>query len=365
MNAYGTGPAHLAHEFTQAPPPAAQEGIPVLQFGIFDHLDSDGRPLGDFFRRRLDLIALIEAGGFAGYHLAEHHSTPLGMAASPSVFLAAAIARTSTLRLGPLVYVLPLYHPLRLYEEICMLDHLSGGRLMVGVGRGGALLEHQRFGVDPAAAQKMYHEAFAVLMRAFSDDVVNFDGTFYTYKDYVVQAKPVQRPHPALWYGAPNADAIAWAAPNNINVVSLGPAARARAISDRYREEWDKLGRTTETLPKIGITRHIVVADTDAEARRIAVGAYKHWREAMDWIWRRSGADFTLRDIYPADFAALEAIGHGIAGSPSTVRDYIARLEGETGVNYVLCQMTFGDMNFADAEHSIRLFAREVMPKFA
>jgi alkanesulfonate monooxygenase SsuD/methylene tetrahydromethanopterin reductase-like flavin-dependent oxidoreductase (luciferase family) len=335
-----------------------------VQFGIFDHLDTDGSILGDFFKRRLDLVALIERAGFAGYHLAEHHSTPLGMAASPSVFLTAAIARTTTLRLGPLVYVLPLYHPLRLYEEICMLDHLSGGRLMVGVGRGGALLEHARFGVDPADAPKMYHEAFAVLMRAFKDDVVDFDGTYYKYKDYVVQAKPVQKPHPPIWYGAPNADAIGWAAPNAINVVSLGPAARARAISDRYREAWQKLGRTGETLPHIGITRHIVVADTDAEAHRIAAGAYRHWREAMDWIWRRSGVPFTLKDVYPTDFMALEQIGHGIAGSPSTVRDYIARLKDETGVTYVLCQMMFGDMKFADASHSISLFGREVMPEF-
>lgn len=335
-----------------------------MQFGIFDHLDSDGSGLGTFFRRRLDLVTLIEQEGYAGYHLAEHHSTPLGMAGSPSVFLAAAIARTTRLRLGPLVYVLPLHHPLRLYEEICMLDHMSGGRLMVGVGRGGALLEHERFGVDPAAASKMYHEAFAVLMRAFADDVVNFEGTFYRYKDYVVQAKPVQRPHPPIWYGAPNADAIPWAAPNAINVVSLGPAARARAISDRYRQEWDKLGRPAETLPNIGITRHIVVADTDAQAQRIAAGAYAHWREAMEWIWRRGSVPFTLKDIYPTDFPALAAIGHGIAGSPATVHDYITRLKEETGVNYALCQMIFGDMNFADAEHSIRLFAREVMPAF-
>src|SRR6185503_9624396 len=185
----------------------------------------------DFLKARLDLVALIEAEGFAGYHLAEHHSAPLGKAASPSVFLTAAIARTKTLRLGPLVYVLPLYHPLRLYEEICMLDHLSGGRLMVGVGRGGALLEHARVGVDPADAPKMYHVAFAVLMRAFSEDVVNFEGTYYKYKAYVVQATPVPRRHPPLWYGAPNAEPIAWAAPNALNVVSLGPAARARAIA--------------------------------------------------------------------------------------------------------------------------------------
>jgi alkanesulfonate monooxygenase SsuD/methylene tetrahydromethanopterin reductase-like flavin-dependent oxidoreductase (luciferase family) len=337
----------------------------LSKFGIFDHLDNDGGPLAALYESRLGLVELMEKEGYFGYHLAEHHSTPLGMAGSPSVFLSAAIQRTRSIRLGPLVYVLPLYHPLRLYEEICMLDQMSGGRLMVGVGRGGALLEHQRFGVDPAQAPAMYHEAFAVLMRAFEADVVDFDGQFFHYKDYAVQLRPVQKPHPPIWYGAPNAEAIGWAAPRAINVVSLGPADRARAISDRYREEWRALGRDPATLPMIGITRHIVVADTDADAQRIAAAAYPRWRRHMDWIWRRSNSEFTLKAIYPESFAELSAIGHGVAGSPKTVRDYIARLRQETGVNYVLAQMVFGDMRVDDARQSLTLFAREVMAEFA
>jgi alkanesulfonate monooxygenase SsuD/methylene tetrahydromethanopterin reductase-like flavin-dependent oxidoreductase (luciferase family) len=337
----------------------------LLKFGIFDHLDSDGGPLAALYQNRLALIALMEQEGYFGYHLAEHHATPLGMAASPSVFLSAAIQRTSRIRLGPLVYVLPLYHPLRLYEEICMLDQMSGGRLMVGVGRGGALLEHDRFGVDPKDAQALYHEAFAVLMRAFEADVLEFDGKFFHYKDYVVQVRPMQKPHPPIWYGAPNAEAIAWAAPRAVNVVSLGPASRARAIADRYRDEWRALGHDAATLPMIGITRHIVVAQTDAEAERIAADAYPCWRQGMDWIWRRSDVPFTLKEIYPERFADLAAIGHGVAGSPTTVRDYVARLQEEAGVNYVLGQMVFGDMRVDDARHSLTLFAREVMPAFA
>jgi len=174
----------------------------------------------------------------------------------------------------------------------------------------------------------------------------------------------LQRPHPPIWYGAPNAEAIAWAAPQAVNVVSLGPAARARAIAERYRQEWTALGRDAAALPKIGITRHIVVAPTDVQAERIAAAAYPRWRQAMDWLWRRAGVPFALKEIYPEDFSALATIGHGVAGSPASVRDYLARLERETGINYVLCQMVFGDMNFSDAAHSIELFAREVMPAF-
>jgi len=334
----------------------------MLKFAIFDHLDSDGGPLGQFFENRLRLLGLIEQSGFHGYHMAEHHSTPLGMAGSPSVFLAAAIQRTSTIRIGPLVYVLPLHHPLRLYEEICMLDHLSGGRLTVGVGRGGALIEHQRLGVDPALAPAMYHEAFSVLMRAFEADVVDFEGRFYNYKDYVVQMKPVQRPHPPLWYGAPNADAIAWAAPRGVNVVSLGPGARARAISDRYREEWKRLGRDSAALPGIGITRHIVVADTDDQAQSIARAAYPRWREAIEHLWRRAGVDFVLKEIYPADFSALERLGHGIAGSPATVRRFIEEQVASNNCNYFVPQMVFGDMTLKESLRSIELFANAIMP---
>jgi alkanesulfonate monooxygenase SsuD/methylene tetrahydromethanopterin reductase-like flavin-dependent oxidoreductase (luciferase family) len=337
----------------------------VLKFSAFDHLDANGATLGSFLEQRLRLIELLESSGFHGFHLAEHHSTPLGMASSPGLFLAAAIQRTSKIKLGPLVYVLPLYHPLRLYEEICMLDNMSGGRLTVGVGRGGALFEHQRYGIDPTLASAMYHEAFAVLMKAFASDVLDFEGKFYCYKDFVIQAKPLQRPHPPLWYGAPNADAIAWAAPNNINVVSLGPAVRARAITDRYAQEWQKLGRDLGSLPGIGITRHVVVADSDDEAKRIARASYPRWREAMEFIWKRSGTAFTLTEIYPHDYATLETIGHGIAGSPATVRDYMTRLKDDTGVNTVLCQMVFGDMTFDQAARSIALFGREVIPAFA
>ena len=208
-------------------------------------------------------------------------------------------------------------------------------------------------------------EFIRVMKGLWTEDSFSFDGKFYRYRDYVVQARPVQKPHPPIWYGAPNADAIAWAAPNRINVVSLGPASRARAIADRYRQEWTALGHDAAMLPHVGITRHIVVAETDADAQRIAGAAYLRWRQAMDWIWRRSNVDFILKEIYPEDFAALAAIGHGVAGSPATVRDYIAGLQAETGINYVLGQMVFGDMSADDATNSLRLFAREVMPEFA
>ncbi|HYR98725.1 MAG TPA: LLM class flavin-dependent oxidoreductase, partial [Gemmatimonadales bacterium] len=112
-----------------------------MKFGVFDHMDASGEPLAQLFENRLKLAEAYDRLGLYALHVAEHHSTPLGMSPSPSVFLALAAQRTKRLRLGPLVYTLPLYHPLRLAEEICTLDQLSGGRLELGVGRGVSPLE--------------------------------------------------------------------------------------------------------------------------------------------------------------------------------------------------------------------------------
>jgi alkanesulfonate monooxygenase SsuD/methylene tetrahydromethanopterin reductase-like flavin-dependent oxidoreductase (luciferase family) len=106
-----------------------------MQFGIFDQNDHGPYPLAEQYEKRLKLIEFYDQAGFRTYHMSEHHSTPLNLTPSPSVFLAAVAQRTKRIRLGPLVYVLPAHHPLQLAEEICMLDHLSNGRLEVGIGR--------------------------------------------------------------------------------------------------------------------------------------------------------------------------------------------------------------------------------------
>jgi len=130
-----------------------------MHFGIFDHLDRYDGSLADYYEDRLRLIEQYDRGGFYAYHVAEHHATPLGMAASPSIFLSAVAQRTKRLRFGPMVYALPLYHPLRILEEICMLDQLSGGRLEIGFGRGASPIELAYFGRDPEEAERLYQDA--------------------------------------------------------------------------------------------------------------------------------------------------------------------------------------------------------------
>ena len=173
-----------------------------MKFGIFDHIDDAGVPLGQLYAERLAIAEAYDRAGFHGYHVAEHHTTPLGAAASPALILSAMAYRTKSLRFGPMVYLLPFYHPLRLIEEVCMLDQMSGGRFQLGVGRGVSMYETEAYGLDFAKTQAMYHEAFQVLLKGLGSDELTFQGEFYNFDKLPMVLKPVQRPHPPLWYGA-------------------------------------------------------------------------------------------------------------------------------------------------------------------
>src|SRR5262249_58314850 len=129
---------------------------------MFDHVDRGDAPLGELYEGRLRMVEAAEAAGFRTYHVAEHHATTLGMAPSPSLLLAAAIQRTRRIRLGPLVYILPLYTPLRLIEEICMLDQMSGGRFELGVGRGISAHHLAHAGVDFLVSAAQHPQALAL-----------------------------------------------------------------------------------------------------------------------------------------------------------------------------------------------------------
>ena len=150
-----------------------------VAFGLFDWIDRGAAPLHQLYEDRLQLLEAADAAGFFCYHLAEHHATPLGMAPSPALFLAAAAQRTQRIRLGPLVYLLPLYNPLRLIEEVCMLDQLSGGRLELGVGRGVTPYELRYYGVDPAGTRAIFNEALTVPVSGLTNSRLTFEGEHY------------------------------------------------------------------------------------------------------------------------------------------------------------------------------------------
>lgn len=332
-----------------------------LTFGVFDHLDASGAPLAEFYENRLRLAEAYDRIGIHALHVAEHHATPLGMSPSPSVFLSAVAQRTKRLRFGPLVYTLALYHPLRLADEICMLDHLSGGRFELGVGRGVSPIEIEYFGFDPAKSQAMYVEAYQVILKAMRERTLSFEGEFYRFKDVPQQLAPLQRPHPPIWYGLSNPESAEFAAEYRFNVVSNAAPKAVRVITDRYRAAWERKGNDPARIPFMGMARHVVVAGTDAEAMKIARRAYARWWEGFIFLWRLRGMKppFTT---YTEDFDAVLANGQAIVGSPDTVRETIAAQAKEAGLNYFLLRFAFGDLTLEESLRSVDLFASRIQP---
>lgn len=335
-----------------------------IKFGVFDHMDSNGRSLREQFDERFLLAEAYDRNGFHAYHVAEHHSTPLGRAPSPSVYLAGLSQRTKSLRFGPLVYALSLHHPLRVLEEVCMLDQMSGGRFELGVGPGISPIELGLYGVDAANAKGMYAEATEIILQGLATGRVTFAGKFFQFKDVPVELEPVQRPYPPVWLGATRLESAAFAAAKAFNLVTNGRAADVRKLSDRYRSEWKTLGKRAADMPFVGMSRHIVVAPSDGEAIDIARRGYDRWFASLMHLWRLWG---TLPPTlaFPESFDEAHRAGFVIAGSPATVRETVIAQSREAGINYFLCRMAFGEIAVEHCLRSTELFAAEVMPAFA
>ncbi|TMJ89459.1 MAG: LLM class flavin-dependent oxidoreductase [Alphaproteobacteria bacterium] len=331
-----------------------------MQFGVFDHLDRYGGALADYYEDRLKIAEAYDRAGFHAYHVAEHHSTPLGMAPSPSVFLAAVAERTRRLRFGPLVWPMPLHHPLRLIEEICMLDQLSGGRLDIGVGRGAAPIELEYYGVAPQDAQEIYAEAVELVIKGLTHKVLNFKGRRFSFSGVPMELEPLQKPHPPIWYGLHAPESAERAARRGLNVVSLDPTNEARLAIERYRTIWQQIHPPAAVLPKLGLGRFIVVAPSDVAALALARRAYLVWHASFTHLFRRHGR--AQSHPRPASFDLLAEHGQGIAGAPATVAEFLARELSATGCNYVVGQFAFGDLTLEESLQSIGLFAGEVIP---
>ena len=329
-----------------------------IAFGIFDHVDRSDEPLPSLYEHRLAFVEAADAAGIRTYHVAEHHATPLGMAPSPGIFLAAVAQRTRRLRFGPLVYLLPLYSPLRLIEEIAMLDQMSGGRFELGVGRGISPYELAYCGVPFLEAQSMYEEALEVILAGLRGGPLRHRGRYYNYLDVPIELSPLQQPHPPLWQGVTNARGAADAGRRSVNIVSTLPSTGIKTLVDRYFESWTGNG---EARPFVGAQRHVYVAETDAEAMTIARPAYTRWYENLTSLWRKFN---TVPMRFADSLERAVEIDAAIVGSPATVRAELERHVATSGINYFVGRFVFGDLSHERAMRSLELFGREVMPHF-
>ena len=342
-----------------------------LAFGLFDQVEWEQRPASEIYDEHLALIDLADEAGFYCYHLSEHHGSPLSLTPSLNLVLAAASQRTGRIRLGSLVHSLTYYDPMRLAAEINMLDHLTKGRLELGVGRGISVLEAAFFDVTSIEdSRAIYRENFDVLLEALTaKDTLNFQGTYHSYTDVPLWLHPVQRPYPPLWFPSSNEESIPFTAGNGMHTVlnNYFTIEETRSLVERYAEVFEERKGDPNRLnahvdkPKVGWSVKVVVAPTDKQADATARKAFATWEEHITYLERRAGIPARAER---GDYEHHRGNGSMIVGSPERVAEEVnATVEG-TGVNYLLCSITFGNLPFAEAKQSMELFAEHVMPQF-
>lgn len=339
-----------------------------MRFGIFDHIDHNGQDLATLFDGRLDYVTAAEAAGFYCYHVSEHHGTPLNLAPVPGVWLGAVARATSRIRLGPLVYLLPLYSPLRLIEEIGMLDHLSRGRFDLGVGRGVSPFELNFHNVDPETSRAVFMEALEVIIAGLTSERLTFKGERFGYENVPMVVEPNQKPHPPVWYASSSPDGSAWGGSKGYHYVTLGAMEPAKTCIDAFKDAYAKRGAPAvpgDDFPggaAVGVLRHIVIADSTDEAHRIALPAYEHWYSNLTKLEREFSAGPRVARSMFADMDEAIAKGSVIVGSVAEVRETLERQVDELGVNYLVLQFLFGTLPLDRALNSLNAFAAEIMP---
>ncbi|WP_084030957.1 LLM class flavin-dependent oxidoreductase [Bradyrhizobium paxllaeri] len=313
-----------------------------IAFGIFDHLDEDGRDIARQYADRLVLAEAYDRLGFFAYHVAEHHCTPHGRGPSPNLFLSSVAQRTRQLRIGPLVMLLNLYHPLRAFEEICMLDHLSGGRLEVGIGRGSLPLELGYYGIRADAAPSRYEEASEILISAMKGGTLSYQGKHFELNSVPLTVRTYQRPRPPTWIATNRSESAAWAAANGANLACVGPSSAVRKVTDAFRAHREPNGQANDQMPFLGLLRMVVIGRSDTDAYSLAASAYERWLESFKFLYELNA--IPTPPHLPLSFDAAIESELCVVGTPASVRQILLNQLEEAGANYLLCQLAFGNL---------------------
>ncbi|MEV0110857.1 LLM class flavin-dependent oxidoreductase [Nocardia sp. NPDC050799] len=335
-------------------------------FGIFDSFDQGVQAPGEVLDERLRFAVEAEKLGIDHYHVTEHHGTALSVCPSPNIFLAALSQRTTRMRIGALVYVLPAYHILRLTEEIATLDHLSGGRLEVGVGSGISPYESAYFGVQSEQMRPVYEESLQVMLRALESGRVQHEGTLLQDYDVQLSIGPLQCPYPPIWYASSNTRSAIWAAQENVNFVGRWNAGEFVPAAEEYWRVWqelrgevDPVQGSTLDLPRVGVSSVLFIGESDEEALDRYNAAYGLFGERVTKLWH-DHSDYRVDGI--ASPARGLELGNAIVGTVDSVRDQLLAQIEHSPVNYLEVMPYFGDMSYDEARRNLQWFSDHVMP---
>jgi len=341
-------------------------GSPVTgpQFGVFSLLSvPDIRDEVALVQGELEINVAAEAAGFDSVWIAEHSGSRYGLIASPQVMAAAIAARTSRIRIGTGVSVLPLHHPLRLANDFAMIDVLSNGRLDYGVGRGYSAEEYASYGLDVQENRDRFTEALEVIKRAWTQETFSFQGKFYDIPPVQSVPNVIQRPHPPLYIAAGSESTVQWAGANLVRMLSSsGSPVNIRKKWDAYRAAGRAAGHAEAdveaALAQSWVVKHIHVAEDDETAVAEA---------GPPFIWYFNLLANRRMFDGPNNTPPLEwwqERGACYFGSPDTVVAALRAWHEASGVTNTLCWMNTGGIPTERVLRSVRLFGEHVIPRF-
>ena len=325
------------------------------------------------YEHTLRLIQIADAGGIDGWFLAEHHCDPsFSLVPSPNLLMAVAAERTERIRLGALITVLPYHHPVRVAEEIRMLDVVTDGRLDIGFGRGAIRHEQLAYGVDRNTTAELFEEGMQVLMALLTERDVTFDNRWWHGALSQIVPEAVQQPYPPMWIVAVSASSIDRAARYGAHAaITLTPMELARQHVARYEEAWQKYqGDAPRGRFSFGIT--IAVGETHAEAERYArhplqVKAETFLKQISD---RPKGNDPAYaeheagwRDYVDSSFEDMVDKGLVVYGSVDEAVEQLERIIAECGADAMTFIPQFVGLDPDFAARSLELFSTQVIPR--
>ena len=352
-----------------------------MRFSSFSHVwNKPGMTPAERYEQLWRELQLCDELGFDYGFAVEHHFSPHeSWMPSPTVYCTGGAARTRRMRLGPMGYVVPLYDPIRIVEEVAVLDQVLGGRLEVGLVSGIVPSYFGPYRADFENRRALANEGVALIKAAFAGDgSFSFEGPFHQYRDVTLSVTAVQKPHPPLWMQSRDPDTLEMLAREGVHTGYLLFMPR-EDVAPRYREylrNWRAAGHTQK--PNIGYWTLVHVAETDAEAVATATpniihafsqvfgfgdtGGINQWELAENYVKRgEPGAAEIARNMTDVDYLLKRNVV--FVGSPETVTRRIREAAEEGLFNTVFCEFNLGSMTEAELTRSIRLFGTEVMPK--
>jgi alkanesulfonate monooxygenase SsuD/methylene tetrahydromethanopterin reductase-like flavin-dependent oxidoreductase (luciferase family) len=330
----------------------------------------------EVYQQELRLGALAEPLGFESIWGVEHHFTDYTMCPDVLQYLTWFAARTERLRLGSMVVVLPWHDPLRVAEQVAMLDTMSNGRVVLGLGRGLGRVEFEGFGVDMAASREIFVESAQMLLRTLETGVAEFDGTHVQQVRREIRPRPFKSFRDRTYAAAVSPESVEIMARLGVGIliVPQKPWDVVAAELASYRDVFRRLNGREAPAPVVGAW---TFCDEDAErARAMAVeyiGGYwrtviAHYELRGDHLKHTKGYEGygRLQDMVSAN-GGVDAVtefflGIQVWGTPEQCLEKILRIRAVTGMDTYVALFSYAGMPWGDAERSMRLFARAVLP---